>query len=96
MKTEIFRFHDQTEISLFPYPEILIILFLIQYQKYEFVAVTNRQWSIVSNIYHLSDTFKSTLVRDNSIFSYDGVNGSFRDENDVMFSNKKSKSNKNS
>ena len=52
MKTEIFRFHDQTEISLFPYPEILIILFLIQYQKYEFVAVKNKQWSIVSNVYH--------------------------------------------
>ena len=76
MKTEIFRFHDQTELSLFPYPEILITLFSSSINKMNLVVGIN--------------------VRNNSIFSYDRVNGSFRDENDVMFSNKKSKSNKNS
>ena len=49
----------------------------------------------VNNRFRMSIN-KSTLVLNNSIFSYDRVNGSFRDENDVMFSNKKSKSNKNS
>lgn len=76
MKAEIFRFHDQTELSLFPYPEILITLFSSSINKMNLVVGIN--------------------VRNNSIFSYDRVNGSFRDENDVMFSNKKSKSNKNS
>ena len=76
MKTEIFRFHDQTELSLFPYPEILITLFSSSINNMNLVV--------------------GIIVRNNSFFSYDRVNGSFRDENDVMFSNKKSKSNKNS